>query len=462
LVNTGQIIVEEGTLTVKRVPPTSTFYSGNGSITVNSGATILTDFLDYSNPLLTNNGTITLLTGYIYTINLNGTTQQTIAGTGSINRLKIDNASGVNITGAQTILSDVALASGKIQLGINDLILASGATITTPSATKYVQTNSTGNLKQSVTTTDVLFPVGETNYTPVTIRQTGGTDVYAVRVSDGIDPAHPLNGTAYVAKEWDISRTPSNVTAATVKAEWNAPTDEGAGFTCASAQLLHYNGTIWEALSTAGTTISCAASPNVRSLTRTNVTSFSPFAVGLPSVVLTVELIDFQAVKHNSTIDLLWQTASEKDMSHFDIEQSTDGKTFSKVGETEANNRASKYQFLNHTPLSILAYFRLKIVNTDGSFTYSKVISVSFGKNLTVKAFPNPFTNDLTIDAFSDAKSLDFSVLDVLGRSVYQKKEQSNGSSKSLIINTLDWSSGIYMLKVTDGKNVFQQKIVKP
>jgi Secretion system C-terminal sorting domain len=59
-------------------------------------------------------------------------------------------------------------------------------------------------------------------------------------------------------------------------------------------------------------------------------------------------------------------------------------------------------------------------------------------------------------------------ILDVLGRSIYQKRAQntdlSSGThegSKSLIVNTLTWNSGIYFLKVTDGKTVFQQKIVK-
>jgi hypothetical protein len=397
-----------------------------------------------------------------------GTVQQTLTG-GRINifNVEINNPLHLVISDAIDITNSLTLTNGCVLLQNRDLTV--GPTITGANSTKYIKTTGTGNLKRTVSATDILFPVGKSNYTPITINQASGTDVYAVRVSDGIAGTHPLIGTAYVGKEWNISRTPSNVTAATVKAEWNSPTDEGAGFTCASAQLLHYSGTIWEVLSTAGTTVSCAASPSVRSLTRTNVTSFSPFAVGVAATVLSVELIDFQAVKHNSTIDLLWQTGAEKDMSHFEIEQSTDGINYSKMGETKANNKASKYQFLNHTPLptvsgsaiSILAYFRLKIVNTDGSFTYSKVISVSFGKNLTVKTYPNPVNNDLTVDAFSDAKSLDFSVLDVLGRSVYQKKEQNTEGPKSLTINTLGWSSGIYFLSVSDGKNVFQQKVVK-
>jgi Secretion system C-terminal sorting domain len=405
--------------------------------------------LNYSNSNFINSGA---LIGN--TFNFNGPTQQTITGTGTIQTVNLNNPNDLIITDALTI-TNLNLLSGKVQLNAGNLTVG---TITGANASQYIKTNSTGNLKQTVGSTSILFPVGKSNYTPITINQASGTDVYAVRVNDGIAATHPLIGTAYVGKEWDISRTAGSTIPATVKAEWNA-SDEGIGFNCAAAQLLHYNGTVWEALPISGKTVSCATIP--RSLTQTGVTAFSPFAVGVAATVLSVELIDFQAVKHNSAVDLLWQTAAEKDMSHFDIEQSTDGKNYSKIGQTKAAGKANNYIFTPEGPLSILAYFRLKIVNTDGSFTYSKVISVSFGKNLTVKAFPNPVTNDLTVDAFSDAKSLDFSVLDVLGRSVYQKKEQNTEGPKSLTINTLGWSSGIYFLSVSDGKNVFQQKIVK-
>jgi hypothetical protein len=184
--------------------------------------------------------------------------------------------------------------------------------------------------------------------------------------------------------------------------------------------------------------------------------------------VLATELMGFKATNHKSTIDLLWQTASEKDMSHFDIEQSTDGLNFSKIGETKAAGKANSYTFTKEGPLSIVTYFRLKIVNSDGRFTYSKVLSVAFGKDLTVKAFPNPIQNELTIDVISESKQLDIDIIDVLGRSIYQKNESNTDlsreyreGSKLLTINTLKWLSGIYFLKISDGKKVFQQKIVK-
>jgi Secretion system C-terminal sorting domain len=457
--NTGEISIEEGTMTINGQNPAMTnFYLGNGSINVATGAILNANWLNYSNALLTNNGTIgtTNLAGNAITFN--GAAAQTIAGNGSINNIKINNVAGVTLSGAQTVANSLVFTSGKLKLVNSDVTV--GTTITGANATNYVQTNGTGNLKRSVSTADIAFPVGKTTYTPITINQASGTDDYTVRVRDGIDPTHPLLGIGAVTKEWNISRTTGNTTAATIKAEWTSTTDEGIGFACATARLLHHNGTIWEALPASGTTTTCAT--GVRSLTKTGVTTFSPFAVGVATaVVLPLELLDFKAINNKSTIDLLWQTASEKDVSHFDIEQSTDAKIFSKIGETKAKGSASDYQFTTKPPTGAGGYFRLKMVDLNGDFTYSKVVSLAFGKDLSATAYPNPVRNELTIDAFSEGKFLNIEVLDVLGRSIYQKRAQNTEGSKLLIVNTLTWNSGIYFLKITDGKTVFQQKVVK-
>jgi hypothetical protein len=441
--NTGDVQIEAGTLSLNG-------YSGGGSMTIATNATLQTSGLNYLNATLTNNGMVTSQFTFA------GTTQQTLAGTGDFVNMTVNNAQDLAITGTQTLSGQLIFTNGKIQLGNTDFTIGFA---TNANANRYIRTNGTGNLKQSVGSSPTLtiFPVGESNYTPVSITQNSGSNVYAVRVSDGIDIAHPLLGTQYIGQEWDISRATVSSTPATIKMEWNT-SDVGVGYNSTLAQMLHYNSSItnWESLPIGNRSASTA-----NSLTQTGVTSFSPFSVGVPASVLSAELIDFKAITHKSTVDLSWQTASEKDMSHFDIEQSTDGLTFSKMGETKAAGKANAYIFNVEGPLSIKTYFRLKIVNSDGSFTYSKVLSVAFGKELTVKAFPNPIQNELTIDVMSASKQLEIEVIDVLGRSIYQKNESNTEGSKLLTINTLEWLSGIYFLKISDGKKVFQQKIVK-
>jgi hypothetical protein len=155
---------------------------------------------------------------------------------------------------------------------------------------------------------------------------------------------------------------------------------------------------------------------------------------------------------------LTWTTASEQDASHFEIERSSDGKTFDKIGEIKAKGTANTYNLTDADPLSKITYFRLKMVNNDGTFSYSKIISLSMDNDLIVKAFPNPMANELTIETVSNAKHVQIDVIDILGRRIFH---QNTEGSNSLTIKTLDWQSGVYILTVKDDKNELQQKIIK-
>jgi Secretion system C-terminal sorting domain len=410
-----------------------------------------------------------------------GTVQQTLSGANiNIFNVEINNPLHLVISGKVLISNTLTLTSGCILLQNQDLEVTNFVGGTGFGPNGFIVTTGSGRLIQPVSEFDGnifapgrTFPVGvvlpgvstftSDNYNPVRIGQAAGsgTDKFAVKVKFGFDLDKPTNGTDYVSRQWTIDYIAgaTSTVNASVRFVWYA-THENGSFTRTSCHAARWNGSVWEGTTNAAAT-NLGGTPNAYERVMTGITAFSPFAVGSGSTVLAAELIDFKAITHKSSVDLLWQTASEKDMSHFDIEQSTDGLTFSKIGESKAAGKANAYIFNVEGPLSIRTYFRLKIVNSDGSFTYSNVLSVAIGKDLTVKAFPNPLQNELSIDVISESKQLEIEVIDVLGRSIYQKNESNTEGSKLLTINTLDWLSGIYFLKVSDGKKVFQQKIVK-
>ena len=108
------------------------------------------------------------------------------------------------------------------------------------------------------------------------------------------------------------------------------------------------------------------------------------------------------------------------------------------------------------------------MVDNDGQSQYSKVVSIERGKGLAVRVFPNPVKNELSIALDFDAQKGQIEVFDVLGRVVFQQNtvearnpDSFGNGSNLLTINTLNWSKGIYFLKISDGQKVFQQKIVK-
>jgi hypothetical protein len=229
-------------------------YSGNGTVS-NYGDLVINTVggLTYNQSTFTNNGR---LNGN--PLNLNGTTQQTILGYGEIKTLNLNNASGLVWPDGHNV-ENLNMLAGEIQLSSSGSLTVTNLTGANPS--RYIHTNSSGNLIQNVGTTSVLFPIGKSNYTPITISQATGSDAYQVRVSDDINPTNALQGTAYVKKEWNISRLPSNTTPATIKAEWNTPTDEGIGFTSTAARMLHFDENVssWEALPASGTTVTCVS-----------------------------------------------------------------------------------------------------------------------------------------------------------------------------------------------------------
>ena len=179
--------------------------------------------------------------------------------------------------------------------------------------------------------------------------------------------------------------------------------------------------------------------------------------------VIPIELMFFEAKLKNQSIILIWQTATEVNISHYDIERSTDGKTFDKIGETKAKGKAATYEFLDRTPLSTTMYYRLKINDLDGKTDYSKIISLPHQqKVLSVKTFPNPFGDNITVSITTAQKSdLIIVLTDILGRSVYQWKAKNTEGALILPVSTVNLPSGTYFLKVSDGQSALLRKIVK-
>jgi hypothetical protein len=147
-----------------------------------------------------------------------------------------------------------------------------------------------------------------------------------------------------------------------------------------------------------------------------------------PSAVLAVELLDFQGVAANKSVDLTWTTTSEKDNDYYQIERSKDGKTFEKIGQVKGNgttNVKQAYSFRDESPLWGLGanYYRLRQIDFDGTSTTSNIISVTPSENKEkLQVYPNPAQNTLTI-AFNQgvgntSNVANFKIINVLGQEI--------------------------------------------
>lgn len=176
------------------------------------------------------------------------------------------------------------------------------------------------------------------------------------------------------------------------------------------------------------------------------------------SVVLPLDLLDFsaQSMSENGKekAQIKWKTASEKKMNFYEVEKSsTNNKGFMPLNKVMARNGDTEsYNLIDEKPFPSVNYYRLKMVNNDGSFTYSPIKSVVFkdAKKTIFKVYPNPAFNSLTIDYALDLqKETAYSVVNMLGQTLMQGKL----TSPDLDISSLP--TGAFVIKVGEGQSKF-------
>ena len=185
---------------------------------------------------------------------------------------------------------------------------------------------------------------------------------------------------------------------------------------------------------------------------------------------LPVELVRFDADAKQEEVTLNWETATESNNAGFEIQRSTDGKSFTGVGWAIGygnTNTPRTYSFIDRTlPVGKTFYYRLRQVDYDGQFEYSKIISVSIDSkdNLVGEPFPNPAKNGIfQVDLFAQADELwNIALFDMTGSQVHQEQRQITTGSRTLNFNFADLTAGTYFIKLENNQDSFYRKILIP
>ena len=182
------------------------------------------------------------------------------------------------------------------------------------------------------------------------------------------------------------------------------------------------------------------------------------------TTILPVQLIKFAAVLNsNLTVDLSWTTAQEVNSNYFSVQRSTDGTNFLEIGEVKAkgfSSIAANYAFTDPSILNGVAYYRLKIVDLDGKFNYSKVLTVSTDlAGNSVLVFSNPFTDQVRLQInTTNSQQINLSLTDMLGRSVLKQLYSAQAGSNFVNLQPgAGASPGVYLLNIQS--NTFNQTI---
>jgi hypothetical protein len=172
--------------------------------------------------------------------------------------------------------------------------------------------------------------------------------------------------------------------------------------------------------------------------------------------LLPVILKDFTAEKNNKTVNLNWQTAQELNSSHFIIEKSIDGTNFSflqKVNAVGNSSLTQKYATIDAQPFYGTNFYRVKMVDLDGRFTYSDVAAIKFDyTGNEIALFPNPVKDVLQLQIPADKKeSCSIQIQDMLGKIVKEETVALSNGLFSTAINVTGINAGVYLLVVKHG-----------
>ena len=183
--------------------------------------------------------------------------------------------------------------------------------------------------------------------------------------------------------------------------------------------------------------------------------------------ILPVDIAELRAAKRETEIDLKWTAFNESSVLAYDVERSGTSSRFIKVGSVPAvatGLNKFNYSWTDPSPLKGNNFYRLKSIDIDGSFEYSKILKVSFEGNSSIQITPNPVTGNLMqVQVNSDkSKILVLNLYDAMGKRLFSK-QLSVQAGAALLQVTLPESikNGMYFAQLHDGENMlYNSKII--
>lgn len=167
---------------------------------------------------------------------------------------------------------------------------------------------------------------------------------------------------------------------------------------------------------------------------------------------LPVTLLSYNAQKSGEQVLLTWSTSTEINTDKFDVEYSKDGTSFSSFTTIAANGNSStriNYSTIHCCPIEGVNFYRLKMIDKDGSFKYSEIRKVVFEFENVMTLFPNPNTQKSNLNIsfkkpfFKDGR---INIYNAMGALVYSSILTKGQTTKQII--TGNFAAGDYSVIV--------------
>jgi hypothetical protein len=457
-----------------------------GNSTINSSGTLnVSGSGAYSIAgIFTNNGNFSPGTAIL---SLNGGGTQTLDGASALSFSNLTiNKTGGTLTAQKdmTITGTLTLTNGILDMNSKTLTMGTSSangTITGGSASSYiVALDGTTPSKlihrvNSTTNETYRFPIGTGSvYTPVTVVMTGGTLSNAsIQVWTKNSKVTGMNNgvSCYLNRSWFVEPT-GTITNPAYDIQLGFASGDFAGSAGFDLNPVKLSSGVWykpsgsmlENGTTQGTTIATSyALPSTPATSSGTVywnglTSFSEFGGAGGSSPLPVELVSFAGSCEDGVVSLSWQTASEHNSSHFDIEKSRDGESWQVIETIPASGNSN--ELLNYTAYdqvtNILNYYRLNQVDIDGTNKRYDPIAVSCeaSQNGIFMTYPNPSNEGFNIIINDKALEgeMNMNIYTSTGSIILQKRIEVKEGVNVFIVNE-KLLPGLYFIELKDQNN---------
>lgn len=411
-------------------------------------------------------------------VKFEGTTQQRITGTGTFQRLSVNNPAGILAQNGLNITSEIRLIWGKINLSGNQLTVG-----TSPSNegilfggndTSYVFNGSIRRWVNAAQLQLQQFPIGTaTSFLQATITldsiNAAGSLTVQYLTTDPLEWGLPLvdtdgyliNSTCETCGIWEIKAT-DGLSVKTYRLALLLNNYPGIN-NPTNLRIIHrpIPSVQWVLRGKHNPGSGVSGRFTAR---RDSLNVFGEFAIGggLDNSLLPVELTTFNAYRKGNSTAVVWETASERNANFFQIERSTDARIFTNIGQVKAfgnTTEAHKYLFMDNNPNSGINYYRLKIMDADDKFEYSRTVSVQYDKKVKAWVYPNPVSENLILERDTEGVGkYDLEISDAIGRIYYNAKSIDN-QQYSLDFN--NFTNGMYFVKMINGKDITVFKVIK-
>jgi hypothetical protein len=158
-------------------------------------------------------------------------------------------------------------------------------------------------------------------------------------------------------------------------------------------------------------------------------------------------------------VELIWNVAGEQDVLRYEVERSTNGRDFTKIGEVTATRNAA-YSFTDAAAVAGPNFYRVRNIDADGRFKYSPVVRANLSRTIVLNAYPQPARNEIRIEHGAVTARGTLTLAGASGQVVRTVQLRPDVTQTQLKLDGLN--PGMYILRFDNGEgNVESLKIVK-